>query len=57
MNPRYYISADNTKNACCTDIKGATTVDCSLVVKIGDSCLFDEEKEIKIIYYFNKSKE
>jgi diphthamide biosynthesis enzyme Dph1/Dph2-like protein len=52
----FFISADNTKNECCCDIKAATTVGADLIIKVGFSCLFDNDENWEIIYYFEKKK-
>lgn len=45
----------STKNDCCADYKAAFLVEADSIVKFGFSCMFDNNKDIKVMYCFNKS--
>ena len=43
----------STKNDCCADFKTATTVNADLIVKFGFSCMYDNQKDIQVLYVFD----
>ena len=58
LGANFYLSIDNSKDACCVDFISAAHVNSSLIIKFGESCFVEDlsKSKVEVIYIRNRSK-